>query len=323
MLRTALCDLLKIETPIIQAPMGGAATGKLAAAASNAGALGSIAALRLSADALRQEIEVAAERTNGPFAVNHGISQLDEDAFQATLDARPAVISFALGDPGHLVARAHEIGAVVIQQVVTVRAAVEAAERGADVIIAQGAEAGGNTGAISTLELVPLVVDAVAPIPVVAAGGFADGRGIAAALALGAQGVNIGTRFLASVEAEIAQGWKEMIVASGPGDVIKLNAWNAIYPPAPGEYATVPTVIRTPFAERVQAAWQAGTLDIEEMRREVAAAAAAGRLYELVAMSGQSVGLIDAILPVDEIIRHMTAVAANALRSAAAAVVQA
>ena len=320
-LRTALCELLKIDAPIIQAPMGGAATGRLAAAASNAGILGSIAALRMSADTLRGEIEAAHERTNGPIAVNHGLTIFDEEAFQATLDARPAVISFALGDPGDLVARAHEAGAVVIQQVVAVRAAVEAAENGVDVIVAQGSEAGGNTGLISTLELVPLVADAVRPVPVVAAGGIADGRGLAAALALGAQGANIGTRFLASREAEIAEGWKEMIVAAGPGDIMKLDAWNAIYPPAPGEYATVPSVIRTPFAERVQSAWRAGTLDTDEMRREVAAAAVEGRQFELVAMAGQSVALIDAILPVDEIIPRIVAEAVEALRVAASAVV--
>ncbi len=321
MLRTALCELLKIEAPIIQAPMGGAATGRLAAAASNAGALGSIAALRMSAATLRDEIEAAQERTNGSFAVNHGLTIFDEEAFQVTLDARPAVISFALGDPGDLVSRAHEAGAVVVQQVVTVRAAVEAAENGVDVIVAQGSEAGGNTGMISTLELVPLVVDAVRPVPVVAAGGIADGRGLAAALALGAQGANIGTRFLASREAEIAGGWKEMIVAAGPGDIMKLDAWNVIYPPAPGEYATVPSVIRTPFAERVQAAWRAGTLDADEMRREVAAAGVAGRQYELVAMAGQSAGLIDAVLPVDEIVPRIVAEAVEALRAAAAAIV--
>lgn len=321
MLRTALCDVLKIDAPIIQAPMGGAATGRLAAAASNAGALGSIAALRMSADTLRDEIEAAQERTNGSIAVNHGLTIFDEEAFRITLEARPAVISFALGDPGELVARAHAVGAIVIQQVVTVRAAVEAAENGVDVIVAQGTEAGGNTGMVSTLELVPLVVDAVRPVPVVAAGGIADGRGLAAALALGAQGVNVGTRFLASREAEIAEGWKEMIVAAGPGDIMKLNAWNAVYPPAPGEYATVPSVIRTPFAERVQAAWQAGTLDPDEMARELAAAAIAGRQFELVAMAGQSVAAIDAILPIDEIVPRMIGEAVEALRAASAAIV--
>ncbi|HAX24238.1 MAG TPA: nitronate monooxygenase [Chloroflexi bacterium] len=321
MLRTPLCDLLKIDAPIIQAPMGGAATGRLAAAASNSGILGSIAALRMSADTLRDEIEAAHERTNGSFAVNHGLTIFDEEAFQSTLDARPAVISFALGDPGDLVARAHAAGAVVIQQVVTVRAAVHAARNGVDIIVAQGTESGGNTGMISTLELVPLVVDAVWPVPVVAAGGIADGRGVAAALSLGAQGVNLGTRFLASREAEIAEGWKEMIVAAGPGDIMKLDAWNAIFPPAPGDYATVPSVIRTPFAERVQAAWRAGTLDTEEMRREIAIAAVAGRQYELVAMAGQSVGMIDAILPVNEIVPRIVAETVDALRAAGAAIV--
>ena len=121
------------------------------------------------------------------------------------VQARPAVISFALGDPGDLVKQAHDAGARVMLQVTTVAQAVEAAERGVDVIIAQGGEAGGYCGSVSTMALVPQVVDAVSPIPVVAAGGIFDGRGIAAALMLGAVGVNMGTRFLASKEAPISE----------------------------------------------------------------------------------------------------------------------
>lgn len=114
--------------------------------------------------------------------------------------------------PGDLVQRAHEVGSLVLQQVTTVQQARQAAERGVDVIIAQGGEAGGYGGTIATFTPLPQVVDAVHPLPVVAAGGIADGRGLAAALVLGAAGVNVGTRFLASVEATIPLGWKHRIV---------------------------------------------------------------------------------------------------------------
>jgi enoyl-[acyl-carrier protein] reductase II len=124
------------------------------------------------------------------------------------------VVSLALGAPGDLVDRAHAAGCLFVEQVTTVTQAREAAEAGVDVIVAQGGEGGGFSGSIGTLALVPQVVDAVAPIPVVAAGGITDGRGLAAAIALGAQGVNIGTRFLASVESRIPGGWKQAIVAA-------------------------------------------------------------------------------------------------------------
>ena len=209
MLRTALCDVLGIDVPIILAAMGGtASSAEFAAAASNEGALGSIGSLFRTNAAIKRDIDVVKELTNRNFAVNHIPPTLDADAFRHTLAARPAVISFALGDPGDLVRQAHDVGSKVMIQVTTVAQAIEAAERGADVIIAQGGEAGGYGGVVSTMALVPQVVDAVSPVPVVAAGGIFDGRGIAAALMLGAVGVNIGTRFLASREAPIEDAWK-------------------------------------------------------------------------------------------------------------------
>ena len=198
MLKTPLCDLLGIEVPIILAPMGSATSAEFAAAVSNEGGLGGIGSLFRTTAAIKRDIDVVRELTNRHFAVNHIPPTLDAEAFRYTLQARPAVISFALGDPGDLVRQAHDVGARVILQVTTVAQAVQAAERGVDVIIAQGGEAGGYGGSVSTMALVPQVVDAVSPIPVVAAGGIFDGRGIAAAFMLGAVGVNMGTRFLAS-----------------------------------------------------------------------------------------------------------------------------
>jgi enoyl-[acyl-carrier protein] reductase II len=196
MLKTALCDRLGIEVPIILAPMGTCTSAEFAAAVSNAGGLGGIGSLFRSTAAVKRDIDVVRRLMSRPFAINHIPQTLDAEAFRYTLEARPAVISFALADPGDLVRQAHDVGSLVMLQVTTVAQAVQAAERGVDVIIAQGGEAGGYCGEVSTMTLVPQVVDAVSPVPVVAAGGIFDGRGIAAALMLGAVGVNLGTRFI-------------------------------------------------------------------------------------------------------------------------------
>src|SRR5688500_6182131 len=158
MLKTSLCDLFRIDYPIILAPMGSATSAEFAAAASNAGGLGSIGTLNRSTEAVLRDIEAIAGLTTRPCAVNHIPPALDEITFRATLEARPAAISFVLGDPGgDLVRRAHDAGARVIVQVTTVAQAVQAAERGADVIIAQGGEAGGYGGTVSTFPLLPQV----------------------------------------------------------------------------------------------------------------------------------------------------------------------
>jgi enoyl-[acyl-carrier protein] reductase II len=186
MLHTPLCDLLGIEYPIIQASLGPWTSVELVAAVSNAGGLGSLGTALRSAEEIKKQIARTRELTERPFVVNHTLRPLNEEAFAVTLEARPPIISFALGDPGNLVKRAHDVGILFIQQVSTVQQAREAAERGVDVIIAQGGEAGGFGGTVGAITLIPQVVDAVSPLPVVAAGGIADGRGLAAALLLGA-----------------------------------------------------------------------------------------------------------------------------------------
>jgi hypothetical protein len=132
---------------------------------------------------------------------------------------------------------------------------VRAAEAGADIVIAQGAEAGGFGGEVSTMALVPQVVDAIAPVPVLAAGGIADGRGLAAALALGAQGVNIGTRFLAAAETEIPDGYKDAILAAASQDAVRVAFSDSVFPPAsgPDPYGTRPRALRTAFVDRYNA----------------------------------------------------------------------
>src|SRR5579859_6851873 len=170
MLRTRLCDLFGIDIPIILAPMGTCTSAELAAAVSNEGGLGGIGSLFRATSAVKRDIDTVRKLTRRPFAINHIPQTLDPEAFRYTLEARPAVVSFALGDPGDLVRQAHDAGCLTMLQVTTVAQAIQAADRGVDVIIAQGGEAGGYCGEVSTMTLVPQVVDVVSPIPVVAAG---------------------------------------------------------------------------------------------------------------------------------------------------------
>jgi len=240
------------------------------------------------------------ETTSRPFAVNHVVPLLDDAAFQATLEAKPAVVSFALGDPGELVERVHLAGAKVVHQIHTVGQARKAAELGVDVIIAQGSEAGGQGMAlgVGAMALLPQVADAVDPIPVLAAGGVADGRGLGAALVLGAQGANVGTRFLASEEASADEEWKRTILQSESEDAVRFEAWEGIFPPAgSGTYATVPRVLRTPFVEEWSGRTQDARREAERLRDKVLSAIRARTTHELLPFTGQTAGMVCDILP--------------------------
>jgi enoyl-[acyl-carrier protein] reductase II len=301
---TQINDLLGIEVPIMQAPMGPFTGADLAAAVSNAGGLGSLGAALRPIEDLRVQLARLGELTIRPFAVNHAVPFLDEEAFDLTLKARPEVISLSNGDPVGLVERAHEVGSLVIHQVTNVEQAYQAVERGADVIIAQGTEAAAFTGSVAALPLIPQVVDAVRPVPVIAAGGIFDGRGLLAALALGAQGVSLGTRFLSSVEAP-SDGWKQKILAASSEDAIKVPGWHSVIP-LEGGYELVGRALRTPFIDyRLQPEEAARNAD--QLREEILTATQEGRLHELVPFAGQTAGAIHEILPAREIVRRIEA----------------
>ncbi|MDP9353017.1 MAG: nitronate monooxygenase [Chloroflexota bacterium] len=316
MLRTRFCDLLGIEHPIMQAAIWPATSPELVAAVSNAGGLGSVGAVFESAETLGRQIERVRALTDHPFAVNHVVPLLDEDAFALTLEAQPAVISLALGDPGDLVERARGAGAKVIHQVHTVRQARRAAELGVDGIIAQGSEAGGQgmIEGVGALALVPQVVDAVTPIPVLAASGVADGRTLAAALVLGAQGANVGTRFLASEEASADAAWKEAVLGAESEDAVRFGVWGEIFPPA-GEraYETAPRVMRTPFVEEWLHRPDQARGQAERLRGEIVSTIRERTPHELLPFTGQTAGLIREVLPAAEIVRRMVAEAELAL----------
>ncbi len=319
MLRTPVCEVLGIEVPIMQAAIWPATAPELVAAVSEVGGLGSIGSVFESAGSVRGQIARVRELTSRPFAVNHVVPQLDEEAFEATLEAEPAVVSLALGDPGDLVERAHAAGAKVVHQVHTVSQARRAAELGADVIIAQGSEAGGQgmSLGVGAMALIPQVVDAVAPVPVLAAGGVADGRGLAAALVLGAQGANVGTRFLASEEASADEAWKRAILEAESEEVIRFEAWKEIFPPAGGgAYETVPRVISTSFVEEWQRRSGEARREAERLRGEVISVVRQRKPHELVPFTGQTAGLVHEVLPAAAIVREMASEAEKALRGA-------
>jgi enoyl-[acyl-carrier protein] reductase II len=216
--------------------------------------------------------------------------------------------TFACEPPGDLVRQAHDVGSLVMLQVTTVAQAVQAAERGVDVIIAQGGEAGGYCREISTMTLVPQVVDAVSPIPVVAAGGIFDGRGIAAALMLGAVGVNLGTRFITSTEAPAPEEWKRAITAAKSEDAIKVDVINDISPlPGTAGFPTVPRSLPTAFLNEWRGKREEARRDRDRLRGQIVATTQAGRQHECVLWADQTAGGIDEILLVGEIMRRLMA----------------
>ena len=222
MIRTPVCDLLDIEHPIALGGMGSATNPALVAAVSRAGGLGALGCHYLTPDQIRERTAAIRNETNKPFGLNFLTFDTREDSFSAALDLRPAVMQFAWARPDQELKtyfnRAHDVGCKVTYMAGTVPEAMRAAQAGADVIIAQGTEGGGHVGWMASMPLIPMVVDEVAPLPVLAAGGFADGRGLVAALALGAQGVLLGTRFLATVESPLHPNFKQAIVDSDGHD---------------------------------------------------------------------------------------------------------
>jgi nitronate monooxygenase/enoyl-[acyl-carrier protein] reductase II len=308
-MRSELCDLVGIELPIVQAGMSIFTSPALAAAVSDAGALGSLGAWNRPTDQLRLELAELCDLTDRPFAVNHVVTDLNPDALVATLERAPAIVSFALDQaPRDLIEQVHNAGALVMQQITTVNQAQIAADHGADIIVAQGGEAGGYGGTVSTMSLVPQVVDAVRPVPVVAAGGIADGRGVAAALALGAVGVNIGSRFLATNESPVGERWKKALVSHASEDWIQAGFVNAMNPnPGTLGYRTRLRLLRTEFVERWETRLDEVERDATPVLAELNEAVAAGNREAVLVVGGQSAGLIRSVEPAGEIVRALVA----------------
>jgi len=220
MFKTNLCELLNIKYPIIQGGMAWVATAELAAAVSNAGGLGIIGCGNAPADVIRKEILKIKELTDQPYGANVMLlSPFVDEIIELLYEEKVPVITTGAGNPGKYIQRFKEIGTKVIPVVPSVALAKRMERIGADALIVEGTEAGGHIGELTTMVLVPQVVDAV-KIPVIAAGGIADGRGLIAALALGAKGVQIGTRFVCTTECTVHDNYKKAIIGASDRDAI-------------------------------------------------------------------------------------------------------
>ena len=217
MISTRLTELLDIEAPVMLAGMGGVSYHELAAAVSNAGGFGCLGASTMSDEVMVEEIARTAAATDKPFGVDLLTAAGDmTDKVRAIIAGGASVFVAGLGVPRDVVEQCHDAGLLVVNMCGKVHHAVDAVAAGCDLVVAQGTEAGGHTGRVATMALVPQVVDAVGDqVPVVAAGGIVDGRGLAAALALGADGVWVGTRFIATPEARAVSGYKDTLLNTG------------------------------------------------------------------------------------------------------------
>ena len=219
-MKNRLCELLGIEYPIIQGGMAWVATAELAAAVSNGGGLGLIAAGGAPADVVRAQIRKCRELTDKPFGVNVMLmSPFAEEVMQVVIEEKPAVVATGAGNPGKYMEALKEAGIKILPVIASVAMAQKVAKQGADAVIAEGTEAGGHIGEITTMCLTPQIVDAV-DIPVVCAGGIADVRGAVAAFALGADGVQVGTRFICSDDCIAHEIYKQAVLKAKDRDAV-------------------------------------------------------------------------------------------------------
>ena len=227
MVRTPLCDLLGIDHPIMLAGMGGVSYSAVAAAVSEAGGFGCLGAAMMHHEEMKREIDAVRAATRQPFGVDLlTASPRDMVAMVETIcEAGARAFVAGLGVPSQVVDLCHRHGVLVVNMCGKVEHAIRAVDAGCDVVVAQGTEAGGHTGTVATMPLVPLIVDAV-KVPVVAAGGIFDGRGLVAALALGAQGIWMGTRFIASTEARAHRDFKDKIVAIDEAETVVTRCYS-------------------------------------------------------------------------------------------------
>jgi len=311
MLRTSICDLFGIEYPIILAGMGGVAMAPLAAAVSNAGGLGVLGAAPISPDDLRAEIRKTKALTSRPFAVDllAPLPQMILPYLPVLYDEGVPIFVAGLAVPEKQVAEMKSHGMTVMAMAGAVKHAVRAEHAGVDVVAAQGTEAGGHTGEIGTLALVPQVVDAVR-IPVVAAGGIVDGRGLVAALALGAEGAIIGTRFIATPEATAAPQYRDALLHADQGDTIRTRTYSgkplrALRNPYILEHEANPSRIR-PFPEQLMISVQR---DVWGFWKEEADP------QRTCFPAGQGVGAFHEIKPAGDVLREIVAQAERLLQS--------
>jgi len=318
---TGLCRRLRIDVPVVQAPIGSAASPELVAAVSGAGGLGMLAVTWLDEGGVRQRIRQVRQRTGRPFGVNLVLDFPVAEQLDACLAEGVGIVSTFWGDPATVQHRIHAAGAVHLHTVGSVDGARRAVDAGVDVLVAQGWEAGGHVrGRVSTMALVRAVVDAVGAGPVIASGGIADGRGLAAALALGAQAAWLGTRFLTATEAHTHEIYRQHLVDAGADDAVYTWCFDGGWPGAPHRALRNATIVDWEAAGSPAAPHRPG-------EGEVVSVDAAGRprlryadliplpgmrghLAEMALYAGQSVALVHDIRPAADIIASITTEAA-------------
>lgn len=323
-MRTLLCDLLGIERPIVQAPMGGVVTPRLAAAVSEAGGLGTLPVTWSDPGSIDDLVRETRALTDLPFAVNLLVAWPQEERLGVALEAGAPVVSLGWGAGGEVIQQAKDGGAKVLVTVGTPAEAHSAAAAGADAVVAQGWEAGGHVwGEIATLALVPAVVDAV-DVPVVAAGGIADARGVAAVLALGAQGAWVGTRFLLAEESSAHPEYRKLLLEAGAADTVHSMLFDGGWPDAPHRTLRNSTVTGWEEAGRPEPGNRPGEgeevaqrADGSPIPRYASSTPADGQQGQIEAMSlwaGQGVGLVTSIQPAADIVRELDEGADEVLR---------
>ncbi len=327
MFRTPLCDLLGITVPVVQAPIGQASTPELVAAVSEAGGLGMLSGSWRTPEELRALVGEIRSRTDRPFGVNLVLEWPQEERAEVCLSLGVPVLSFFWGDPSAYVSAADAAGVVVMQTVGSAAEARDAVAGGVHVVVAQGWEAGGHVwGQVATMPLVPAVVDAVAPVPVVAAGGIADGRGMAAALALGAAGVWIGTRFLASAESSAHEVYKQAVLGASVDGTAYTTLFDEGWEAAPHrvlrnstyagwEQAGQPPRGSRPSEGETVAHLPDGTAAVRYADWEPVDGAT-GEVEALAMYAGQSAGLVHAVKPAAVIVQELAEEAERALTGA-------
>ncbi len=321
-LRTPLCDRLEIEYPIVQAPIGSATCPDLAAAVSNAGGLGHLAVTWRDLEETDRVVRETRDLTDEPFAVNLVLDEattVHDTArhLEVVLEAGAEIVSFSFGDPEPYVDAVHDAGGLVCQTVASATAARRAVEADVDVVVAQGLEAGGHVGSeVATTALVPRVADAV-DVPVVAAGGIADGRGIAAALALGADGVWLGTRFVATEEAVVADRYRERVRESDETDTRLTTVFDKGWPGMPHRVLENETLERYDGAGRPPSGDRPSEDDvvattgegesIERYDEALATPDVSGDVDAMALYAGQGVGLADDVPSAGDLVDDLVA----------------
>ncbi|MBM4466630.1 MAG: enoyl-[acyl-carrier-protein] reductase FabK [Chloroflexi bacterium] len=301
MIRTPLCDLLGIEYPIVQGGMAWVGTAELAAAISNAGGLGVIGGGNAPAKEVAEEIRLAKELTDKPFGLNIplAISEHADDIIALCIEERVKIVVIGAWRPGDHIARLKEAGIVVMPVVASVALAKRLERQGVDALVAEGMESGGHIGDVATMPLVPQVVDAV-DVPVVAAGGFADGRGLVAALALGAQGIQMGTRFICTTECTVHENYKQAIIKAK--DRSTMTTGHSLGHPV--------RALRNPMVHQFEELERRGVTEqeiIEFGTGKLRLAAIEGDVVNGSVMAGQIAGMVNDIVPVEDLIERIVA----------------